>query len=236
MIIESDQYKYPSKEEGLEAQKKIPYFNCFGFKHKSVLESVFVANQSFDSASKSGNLYHWDECLVNRFGKLRQTYIYTITNSNRGFLDDYSESVPHQMVNHLMFDYYAEIFYYYFFSTRDIIAQILRLYYDVKIEEDNLYFNPKFIAKINDIRIQEILNKFLEETGDASNFRNGFAHRFTPNMPDSRTKATVEDGKKCLGISVGRSISSLEIIENIDNSLNSLANLMQSLKANMIIV
>ena len=235
MNIESGEFKYPSTVERLEAKKKIPYFNCFGFKYKSVFESVFVANQSFDSASKSENLYNWDECLENRFGKLRETYIYTITNSNRGFLDDYSECSLCQIVNHLMFDYYAEIFYYYFFSTRDIIAQILRLYHDVNIEEDNLYFNTKFIAKINDKRIQEILSKFLEETGDASNFRNGFAHRFTPIMPDGRTKTTVEDGKECLSISVGRSTSTVEIIKNIDNSLNSLENLMQSLKENMII-
>lgn len=235
MIIKSDEFKYPTREERLEAQKKYPKLNCFGFNYKSELELILVDNQSLDSASRSGNLYYWDNYLINRFGKLRETYIYTVTNFNRGFSDDYSECTQSQIVNHLMFDYFAEILYYYFFSTRDIIAQILTLYYNLNIEEDNLYFNAKFIKKIDDLRIQEILKKFLEESSDDSKFRNRFAHRFPPNIPDYRSKITIDDGKESLGFGGGRSTPSVNIIGKIDNLLNSLENLMQSLKGEMII-
>jgi hypothetical protein len=113
--MEADDYRYPSLDERKEVLKDYPKFNCIGFKYKDELESLINEKLSLDETMKHGNLYWWDNCLLNRFGVLKETYIYAMTSYSRGFIDEYSECSQNQFANRLLFDYYAEIFYYYFF-------------------------------------------------------------------------------------------------------------------------
>jgi len=233
MIINADDFKYPSKKERIEAQINLPKFDVFGFNYIDELVSIFKEKKTLHEASRSGNLYWWDNCLQNRFGKLRETFIYTITNYNRGFSDDISLCPENKIVNRISFDYYAEIFYYYFFSSRDIIAQIIRLYYSIKIEENKLHFDNALILKINDLTVKDAVIFFYKATKDASDYRNGFAHRFPLNLPDYRSIITIDEGHKSLSKGGGGFISSENIVENIILSLNSLSILMKELKKNM---
>jgi hypothetical protein len=148
VIIKAEDFKYPSKEERSEAEKNCPKLNSFGFKYECEIESIEVENKSIDEASKETNLYYWDICLKNRFFWVHQTYIYVLTNYNRGFLDDNSIYSDNESVNILLFNYYVEIFHYYYFSSRDIVAQILNLYFQIGTPEVSLYFNDKFFNKI----------------------------------------------------------------------------------------
>lgn len=230
VIVKADDYKYPSLEERKEVLKNYPELTFFGFENKSVLEALINDRLSLDDAFKNDNLYWWDNCLLNRFGILKETYIYAITNYIRGFVDDYTKCSQNEIINRLQFDYYAEIFYYYFFSTRDIIAQILCLYLKINIKEIQLHFNEGFIRKINDSKINDLTMTFYKATKDASDFRNGFAHRFTPTLYDNRTTISELNGKKSLNFGNGCLIESKKIVENIDNSLKSLSDLMNNLK------
>lgn len=228
--LKADDFKYPSKEERKEIQKVYPKLSHFGFEDKNELISILIENMSFDEASRYGNLHQWDTCLLNRFGRIHETYVYTLTSYNRGFFDDYSKCSHNEMVNRFMFEYYVEIFYYYFFSTRDIIAQILRLYYRIDLEENELHLNKTFIKKINDIKVKESVIKFNVATKDASEYRNSFAHRFPPNEMDYRSAITEKEGRISIGIGGGRFILSKEIVDNINSSLKSLSVLMIELK------
>lgn len=129
-----------------------------------------------------------------------------------------------------MFDYYAEIFYYYFFSTRDIIAQLINLYYRINIPEYELRYNKKIFDKINNVSVKDSAIIFHENAKSSSDIRNGFAHRFPLNKPNYRSEITEIDGKKILGKGGGDFIGSEKIKENMDFSLNSLSMLMEELK------
>ncbi len=234
IIIKADDYKYPSLDERKEVIKNYPTLTSFGFKYKSGLESLINDELSFDDALKKENLYWWDNCLLNRFGTLKETYIFMLTSYKRGFNDDYSNCSHLEIVNRLQFDYFAEIFYYYFFSSRDIIAQIIRLYYKINIKENKLHFNEDFIRKINEVKVKDSSMAFLKATKVASEFRNGFAHRFTPTISDYRINITEEEGKRYLNFGIGNFTKSKKIVENIDYSLTSLITLIDELKQHLI--
>jgi hypothetical protein len=164
--------------------------------------------------------------------KLYRTYIYTLTNFSRGFSDDYPKCTNQETVNKIMFDYYAEIFYYYLVSVRDVIAQILCVkYFKSYKKEHNLKFNKEFIKKIDNSEIQELLLIFMNKTVETvNNYRNAFAHRYPPTMADYRTEISIENGRKSIGFGFGKQVESVKIVENMNYSLIALFDLMRELK------
>jgi hypothetical protein len=228
ITIHSKDLKYPSAKEFNKAYKNCPKLKIFNFKHNHPLVLIVNERMPMNDASRLSNLYWWDNCLLFRLQNVRDTYVYTLTNYNRGFLDDYAKCTHIQLINHLLFNYSAEIFYYYYFSTRDIIAQILNFYYSLGIKEDKLHFNRALISKIKDQSVKNILLKFEDATKSANDYRNGFTHRYTPNLPDHRS-VVVRDNKE-LSFGGGSFIESDKILENINGSLNALSNLILELR------
>jgi len=229
IILQSEYFTYPTKEERILSQKDYPKLENFEFMQISALKSILVDKMQFEEASTKHNLFHWDICLLNRLGLLNETYLYTVTYYNRLLSVDYTNYTSVEHVNQLMFNYHAEIFYYYFISTQDIIAQIIRLYYGIVIK-GGLYLDLKFIKKVNNSNTRNSVITFLGNTVDAKEYRNGFAHRFTPTQKDFRTVVTNKDGKMGLSPGVGQNISPEKIINNIKSSLESLSILMTDLK------
>ena len=228
IILKSDDFKYPTEKERYEIQKDWPRLENFDFKYNHPLALVVNEGVPMDDASRQSNLFWWDYCLINRIGNLRATYIYTLTNYNRGFSDDLEKCTHIQLFNKLLFDYYAEIFYYYFFSTRDIIVQILGNFYSLSTKEDKLYFNSEFINKLNNISVRNAILSFEASTKDAYKYRNEFAHRYTPNIVDYRT--VISDDKLKMSFGGGGFITSVKIVENINDSLNTLSKFILELK------
>lgn len=228
VILKSNDFKYPNKQEFIKFHSECPKLQIFGFEHNHPLVLIVNESISIDEASRTSNLYWWENCLINRFEKVCHTYTFLATHYSRGFSDDWRENTNKQAVNHIMFEYYAEVFYYYFFSSRDILAQILCAYYSIPIKEDKISFNQKFITSIIELDVKNILKKFDKGTAEAKEFRNGFTHRFTPNIPDHRSVIS-EDGR-ALSFGGGRFLQSERIKNNIDKSLNSLSLMMTELR------
>ena len=228
VILKSKDFKYPNKEEFIKFHNSCPKLEIFGFKHNHPLALIVNDRMPMKEASRISNLYWWENCLINRFEKVCHTYVFLSTHYSRHFSDDWRENTHKQAINHIMFEYYAEIFYYYFFSSRDIIAQILCTYFSVGLKENEISFNQTFFNSIKDQSINNILLKFEEETKDSKEFRNSFTHRFTPNIPDHRS--VISEDNRALNFGGGNFIQSERIIDNIDKSLNSLSNLMTQLK------
>lgn len=231
VILKANNFNYPSKEERIETLKGYPKLQSFQFGYKSELESILVQNMPINEAARESNLYWWSECLTNRLGKLQETYIYVMANYEKGFPDDVLMCSEVEKVYKFLFDYYAEVFYYFFFSARDIIGQILGLYYRIEVNENNLYFNKYFIdrIRIKNPSVADLLERFFELTKDASDLRNGFAHRFSPSEADYRSIITESDGKKTLTPNEGSFIPSYKIALNIKDSVKNLKVLMDKL-------
>lgn len=232
ITFKADDFKYPTADEIKFADSKCPKFNNFGFADNSVVISI-LQGQPVKEASIEDNLYWWDLLLKNRFGSLRGAYYDALTHYRRGFKDDYRECSDQDMVHRLLFDSNAEIFYYFFFVTTDVISQILNLFFQCNIHEDKVAFNNKLMKEISDLNVKQALKVFLDETRLARYFRNGFTHRFSVNYPDYRSKIETKEGKTVLHGGSGSYILPSKIIINMDESLNSLSGLMIDLKTHM---
>lgn len=228
VILKSNDFKYPKKEEFIKFHKICPKLEIFGFQHNHPVALIVNDRVPLNEASRICNLYWWDNCLINRFEKVCHTFVFLSTHYSRGFSDDWRENTHKQATNHIMFEYYAEVFYYYFFSSRDIIAQILCIFYSIGLKESEIYFNQKFLNSIKDQNVKSILLRFNEETEDSKKFRNSFTHRFTPNIPDHRS--IISHDNRALNFSEGSYIQSTKINDNVNKSLNSLSELLTQLK------
>lgn len=229
VIFKCDEFKYPSSEEHKLISKKFPKIELFEFEYKFGLQLIIEEKQTIENTCRLKNLYWWNNCLLNRLGKLRETYVYAITSFERNVSYEYSNENRIENLNGYMFEYYSELFYYFFFSTRDVIAQIINVYYNIRQNEDKVMLHF-IINKVPDASVRELLYSFLSKTKTASDYRNGFAHRFTPNNPDYRAVVTSENGVKSIGFGGCKIIKPDEIVENINQSLLSLQFLMKELR------
>ena len=229
VIFKSNDFKYPSQDERKEAIKGYPDLECFDFEHKSGIKSILTDKMPLKEASRKENLFWWNSYLQNRLGSLQESYIYMITNYNRGFSDGYLKCHENEYINKFLFDYYAEIFYYYLFSTKDIIAQILNLYFSIDLDEEKVYVNKSFLENISG-KDKGLFKNFDKATEEAKKIRNSFAHRFSPNHPDYRLVYSIHNDSESVRIGGRIFTSSDKIVKNINNSLKKLQTLILDLK------
>lgn len=226
IVLKSEDYKYPTKIERDTVDNEYPKIEKFEFSNGNIFD-----DKSFIESKRTHDLFWWNNCLINRFGKLCESFIFLKSNFNRGVEDNMSKCTSDNILNNVLFDYYSEIFYYYFFSTRDVIAQVINVFFRIYDKEDNLYLNKKFIDKITDNNTKNCLISFFKTTKNSSDFRNGFAHRYTPNLSDFRPNLfNDENGYEFIGFGSSEIVKPQEIVNDIKESLNSLAKLMSDLK------
>ncbi len=232
IILRADDFKYPSLEEKRIASKFFPKFSNFGFENDIEIISILERNKTISETNRANNLYWWDFCLQNKLAKLNNSYINTITNYNRCIPEKTSEYEKINYINRIQFDFYAETFYYFLFSARDIILQILNIYYNIGLEEYKV--NSKMImSKISESKIVTLIERFSNDLETASDIRNGFTHRFPINQPDYRTKLSDNNGNEMLSFGSGNTTMPKEIVSNINESLIVLADFIEQIKKEM---
>lgn len=229
IILKSEDYKFPSKAERGESDKDYPSLKCFNFPYVSGIKSLLSDHTSAVEATRKENLYWWDMCLQNRFGSLYESYTNLITNYNRGFQDNLTKCSGNEYINKILFDYFSEIFYHYFFSTRDIIGQILNLFFSVGKNETDSFTQKGFIKALT-IYDGGLFSNFINDTRIAKETRDSFTHRYSPNQPDYRARYSIENNKEIFSIGSGNFICPNKIVENIKNSLISLNTLILGLQ------
>lgn len=187
VILKANSFKYPTEEERLRIKHKMPTIKRLTLDYQSTFVQI-MNSTPYEEAVKNENVYWWNNCLDNRIGKLSQTYIYLSTHYERFQHNELNQT------DWFLFDYYLEIFYHYFFSTRDVLAQLLNIHFDLKMPEDKIFFNKTFALKLKpyEEQLSEAAELFIKETGEAYNFRNAFSHRFTPTLKDNRTSPILE--------------------------------------------
>lgn len=233
ITLRTDDFKYPSLEERRIASENFPNFSNFGFEHKHEIISILEKNKTLSETNKAINLFWWDNCLQNKLARLNNAYINTITNFNRGIPETTSEFEKENHLNKIQFDFYVETLYYFLFSTKDIILQILNIYYNIGLKEYELSFFKKIKKGISDSKLVTLLEKFNSGLKPASDIRNRFTHRFPINQPDYRTNLSDNNGNEMLSFGSGNTTTPKEIISNIDESLIVLADFLEQLKKEM---
>ena len=222
IILKAEEFQYPTKEEKKHAFSLLPEFHNYGFKFKNSLFLILDGKKINESAILE-NLHWWDNVLLNRFGSLRNAYVNVVTHYARGFPEEYQKCSKIENINRFMFDSNVEIFYYFFFVSCDVIAQILRLQLNPKIDERNVHFNDRFLKSLPEGELRNFSRIFFKNTKVARDYRNSFAHRFPPNHPDFRVSVSSENGSEILNAGAGSYAKPGEIITNINESLSHLS-------------
>lgn len=230
IILKAKWFKYPNKVERKNILADYPKITSFRFRYESAFISILSNHSNPENAVRKENLTWWNNCLKNRLGRLQETYIYLKTAEKRGFKEDYTENKKHNIVNRFQFDYHSEMFYYYFFSTRDIIAQIIRVFYNLDIDENKIYFNDQFISKIKESTLKDVLNEFYQLTKSANDYRNSLTHRFPENIEDNRVNINTIENVKRINFGSSKYLSCDAISQNMTYILGSLNELMLELK------
>jgi len=132
VTIKATDYKYPTKKERKEVIKSEPPLTSFDFPYVYAPTLLLSGESSIVDIHKSSNLYWWDHCLKNRIGSLTHAYMNSMVHFKRGIPDDVELFENEHFINRVQFDFYAETFYYYYFTVRDNIAQILNIYFSLK--------------------------------------------------------------------------------------------------------
>jgi hypothetical protein len=228
-VINAANLKYPTKEEIKYANSQCPKFSNFDFEYKNSLFSIFDGKKIEDAAIIE-NLHWWDNVLLNRFGSLRGAYFDALTHYRRGFPENHHECNDIENVNRILFDSNVEVFYYFFFVSCDVIAQILRINLKLKIDEYKLHFNNRFLKKLPEGELKKSIERFFESIKETREYRNSFAHRFPPNYPDYRVVTGIKNGRNTLSSGSGNFAKPSVILENIEDSLSALADFMNELQ------
>ena len=228
ITLSSDTFKYPTKEERKKVGEFIPKINRLKIEYKSATIEI-LQDSTFENAVRNEDIYWWNNCLDNRLGKLTETRVYVQTHFLR-----IQEGASHKSINsktdRILLDYYIEIFYYYFFSTRDVMGQLLNIVCDLEIEEHKIFLNETFVEKIKSTKIKGALSDFLKNTKDSYNIRNSFNHRFTPTHQDFRAKRNIikEDNK--ISFYSAKEVKVETFILDIENLMKHLSYLMDELR------
>lgn len=227
ITIKTSDYKYPTYEEKKFANENYPELRNFGFEDVTPRELFF--KETLKAYYKKSHLFEWDNCLLNRLGKLSETFDFLFSNYSRGISDISNSTTNQEFANSFLFDYYTEVFYYFFFSTRDTVLQILNVFYDLDLKENEVFWDKVF-NELRDNKVHEYLKKFQESIKSTSEYRNSFTHRFPPNHPDYRPKLAKSVETTTLSLGLGNHFKPEEFIVNIKESLNNLSILLNELR------
>jgi len=226
--ISSDDFKYPSTCERKGAIKEYPELSHFGFEFQPFTFNILPAD-----LHKKDHLFWWDNCLQNKLGKLQSSYIYTKTHYERGIPESEENFTNANYINRTQFNFYIEVFYYYFISTRDILFQIINIYYNFDLPERGVSYNKLTKSKKNE-KIITFITDFQKKIKNSADIRNSITHNYPLNHIDCRTE--FDDSSKdysYLTLKTKKALSPSKLIEDINHSLTHLSDFVNQLKKDM---
>jgi len=229
-VLKSRYYKFPSLIERKSWSDKIPKYVNFGFKPINILSSSLKGTHTLTEINRANNLHNWNIVLSNKLYKLHETELFLKTHFERGIKENILASNQRELVDHVMFNYFTEIYYYFFFSTIETLAQIINEYYHLKIPENKVAFNYTLIKNTEIQKISEHLLVFNNSVEVARQYRNSFTHKFPKNEKDYRTSLSNENGLTKLSAGRGDNISNQYFLKNVTQCSEKLKVLLDKLK------
>lgn len=229
-ILKSRYYKFPSLNERRELSDEISNYAKFNFKSIKVFSSSLKGEHTLSEINQKNNLYNWNVVFSNKIFKLYETEIYLRNHFKRGIKENLLASNERELVNNVLFNYFSEIFYYFFFSTIETLAQIINEYYEMKIPENEVKFSYSFIKRTEIQNISEQLLDFNNSVDTARQYRNCFTHKFPKNEKDYRTSISNENGRTTLSAGRGDNITNQDFLNNITECSKKLKELLKNLK------
>ncbi|TXE03073.1 Cthe_2314 family HEPN domain-containing protein [Algoriphagus aquimarinus] len=191
-----ENYKYPTREEWLEVSRTFPEMGTFGFSNVKEIGLLLEGEKTAKEVFQLQNLYHWDSVLSTKVWNLRQSYVITLVNFNRGIAQtDQDFKSELKVINLRQFEFYFETTMYYLISARDIIYQIVNLaFIQIRLQEREVTLN-KILKNIQDVHLGDLIKSSSIILKDVNELRNSMAHRFPKTANDFRSEIS-EDGRR----------------------------------------
>jgi len=229
-MIKPRYFKFPSLGERKALSNAIPKYERLNFNQINAISSALNREYNFDEINRIDNLYYWNYIFSKKLFKLSETHLFLLTHYERGFKEKILECNQRELVDNILFNYFTEIFYYFFFSALETLAHILNKQHKLKFKDHKVKFNNELIEKIENESIKSIILKFNCSIENAREKRNSFTHRFPKNEKDFRTKSSVINGRNTLSAGSGEFISNYEFLKNINESSELFKKLLDNLK------
>lgn len=223
IILKADSFNFPSKKERIKISREIPTLKMFQVKYKSAFFNIINRTKEHEDAIIEEDIFWWNDCLNNRIWWLTESYTFAITHFNRYQIN------KELLTDKLLFEFFLENFYYYYFSTRDILAQLLNLIFRLNPTSEKIHFNQNFINKISNSRVKNHLQTFYEETYSKYETRNAFTHRFTPILIDNRASTNIKKEGNKTGFNNAKQIDYQIFVDEIEIMMNSLEKLLNNI-------
>lgn len=223
MKLRMENYHYPTKEEWISISKRFPKIGRFGFPHVNDLELLLTRKEPKERVRLKQNLFEWDSYLSKKTWNLRQSYVNSVVNLQRGIAidnDDFEDEI--KVIQLFNFEFYTETTFYYVISVRDIICQVINLAFGFGLNEHWLKMEKLMKkAELNkSTGIYQILDDAYSGLKEANDIRNSLAHKFSKLNSDNRS--SVSDDGRTYGAGSGYFIGYPKQIEILDNSLDCL--------------
>jgi len=226
--------EFPTKEDWIEIEKTYPFKRLKIKKQDFRLKPV----QGFKDViqmTRNIEIFHWKIILNNRLCNVIKSYVMLMFYYGKGIPDDEwyispgkkgmsVQFFPHFKKQHFIikasFNYYADIFFYMIFSSWDTLWQLLNVFYDLGLKENDVNLDI-FYQKIKDKNVR--FHKFLTKLkGDhkykkIKDLRRSITHIVQTGEITSGVDRTKENK---IRVGIGKYIPSKEIVNSVMDALN----------------
>lgn len=218
--------------EGLQIGAKNSSFNLLDFNNyyygRKLLSSITeYDNRTFD--------------LVNNYILLAYFYEkeipdeeWYVSPGEKGGVKYFPHFKEEDHINHYWFNFYVESYYARFYGVLDHIYHMINAQYRLDLKPA-IGFNRKVMNKLK--HLEPSLHGYLEELKEneimveINDLRNDFIHNLRPNqIGDNLEWKDNEDGSRTLSFSVGKYTTTSSIMNNIELSVDLLANVNKEIK------
>lgn len=195
---------YPTQDDADYFRDKAPKLKQFGFRSFSNYDHF----KPFNEIARAENLNAWDNVVLNtKIYHLKKSYLNCLTFHKRGL----SNEVKNLDDNTKNFIFYLENAFYTIQSIDDVFLQIVNVFYDICLEENEVSFrtNPdgkpsnKFSKELN-VKYPEVfdhLKSHISSVKEEKDVRHSSVHRYPLLFIDRKTKVEFIDGKESISLS-----------------------------------
>ncbi|MBC5775923.1 hypothetical protein H8S95_17745 [Pontibacter sp. KCTC 32443] len=225
---EYEPFLYPAKEERIEILKSQPLLSKL---YLTTNDSVKSVNTSEDFI-KENDFTVWRNRFNNKVRRLEFSYVLLRFYYSRGIPDtNWAENTDDGSTeffpflkdkairtNKFLFDYSVENFFYHYVSAADIVYHLLNVYYKLAIVSGTK-FNKKVLDKLKGRDVAKVLEHFENTIRSFRKDRNDFAHNFSFNEIDLRSKREIKEGREVITICSYYFSTSSQTLIRIEDSI-----------------
>lgn len=235
---------YPSCDEVENIKNAFPAIQILRIRQDPKREE---RHESLETLEQSFEISSWIKLLSHRMREIQFTYYVLRHHFNYGIPDtQWKEDRPdghtvlfpqfkdyNTKMHKFLFDYYAEYFFYQFFSAWDIIYKYLNCHYHLQVKENfKNSFNKKVesLLKVSDPELDTIMSSLFQQFTGNIEMRNNMAHDFPPHKVDDRPIESFEQGRRQVALGEYIYRTSAEVLKDVEFLVTALSSLIPKLQ------